>query len=51
MKELEKLARSPEDSDLPSAKTSKTTIVPEEKITKTVTLDPKDPAKVTHVGT
>ena len=51
MKELEKSAGSPEDSGLPSPKTSKTTIVMEEKIMKTVTLDPEDPAKVTHVGT
>ena len=47
-RELEKSAR---DSDPPAPKAAKTSMTPEEKLTKTVNLDLEDPAKVIHMGT
>ena len=47
-RELEMLAG---DSSLPAPKTTKMSLNPEEKLTKTVSMDSEDPAKVTYVGT
>ena len=49
-KVLQQAAELPQESDLPAPKTSKLTLEPDEKLTKTIQQDPGDSAKVTHIG-
>ena len=45
------LENSAKDSNPLAPKAAKTSMTPEERLTKTVNLDLEDPAKVTHMGT
>jgi hypothetical protein len=51
LQELKKaLAESPPDPVIPEAKTSKTSIQPEDSLSKTISLSMEEPSKVAHIG-